>query len=152
MSKRHDRLQTLTYFKSTQKTLQYCKVISLQLIRINRKKKYTQLQIPHCLFKSCTDFFYKESNNSNKTHNTQQTTEAKKYYKILFTFVDDQLFQFSFSSCSFHNFLINSICCNKTIYDNWPCLTNSMTSILGLKIRLGVLKKKNISQFKVKIS
>ena len=65
---------------------------------------------------------------------------------MLFTFVDDQLFQFSFSSCSFHNFLINSICCNKTIYNNWLCLTNSMTSILGLKIRLGILKVKKTNK------
>lgn len=54
--------------------------------------------------------------------------------------MDYQLLQLSFSSCSFHNFLVNSICCYKTIHNNWLCLTNSMTSILSLEIRLRILK------------
>lgn len=107
--------------------------------------KSSQLQISQCLFiKSCTNqatlisFIKKITVKKFPVHNRQ----LKQKVLESVTFVDDQLFQFSFSSCSFHNFLINSVCCNKTIYNNWLCLTNSVTSILGLKIRLGVLKVK----------
>lgn len=69
--------------------------------------------------------------------------------------MDDKLLQFSLSSCSFHNFLINSICSYKAIYNNWLCLTNPMASILGLEIRLGILKvekKGTVSRIMLKLT
>lgn len=57
------------------------------------------------------------------------------------TFVDNQLLQLPLGSSSLHNLLINSICCHKTINNHGLCLANSVTPVLGLQVRLGVLSR-----------
>jgi len=60
--------------------------------------------------------------------------------KIL-TFVDYQLLQLPLGGSSLHYLLVNSICRHKTINHHGLCLANSVTPVLGLQVRLGVLSR-----------
>ena len=70
------------------------------------------------------------------------STNGNINLKTLTTFVYDHFLQFSFPRSSLYYFLIDSIGCDKSVHHDWLSLTNSVTSILGLKITLWILECK----------
>jgi len=59
------------------------------------------------------------------------------------TFMNDELFKLAFGSCSLNNLLIDRVRCDKSIYNHWTVLTNTMAAILRLQITLRILHQTN---------
>ena len=48
------------------------------------------------------------------------------------TFMYDKLFELALGICSLDNFLINCVCSDQSVHDNWAVLTNTVAAILSL--------------------
>lgn len=88
------------------------------------------------LSKSCNMILFPLSVVQFKCNADLQVVAATNY---VHTFVNDHLFKFPLGGCSLDNFLINSVCSHKTIYNNWFRLTNPVTAILSLQVHLWIL-------------
>ena len=58
----------------------------------------------------------------------------------IFTLMNDHFLKFALAGCSFHNALVDGVCCDHAVNHDGLGLANAVTTILRLQITLRVLK------------